>query len=82
MKRHNLKREKTCMVGDRLDTDILFGQNGNLKTLVVFTGEYNLVFKLNLSKGVAKPEDLTDPNNKIHPEFSINSLGDLHSLFK
>ena len=24
----NLKKEQICMVGDRLDTDIMFGKNG------------------------------------------------------
>lgn len=50
IERHNLKREKTCMVGDRLDTDILFGQNGDLKTLVVFTGKQTLIFDLNYGR--------------------------------
>lgn len=38
IKSHNLDRSRSIMVGDRLDTDILFGQNGSLKTLLVFTG--------------------------------------------
>lgn len=29
---------RCCMVGDRLDTDIAFGKNGGLKTLLVLTG--------------------------------------------
>ncbi|KAJ3074088.1 hypothetical protein HDU98_012116 [Podochytrium sp. JEL0797] len=34
----HLNRERTCLVGDRLDTDILFGKHGGLKTLLVLTG--------------------------------------------
>ena len=35
IKSKNLRPERTMMVGDRLDTDILFGKNGGLKTLLV-----------------------------------------------
>ncbi len=37
---YGLKRSQICMVGDRLDTDILFGKNGGLTTCLVLSGEY------------------------------------------
>jgi len=33
-----ISRERTTMVGDRLDTDIAFGYGGGVKTLLVFSG--------------------------------------------
>jgi ribonucleotide monophosphatase NagD (HAD superfamily) len=34
-----LQRSQICMVGDRLDTDILFGKNGGLATILCLSGE-------------------------------------------
>lgn len=33
-----VERKQICMVGDRLDTDILFGQDGGLSTMLVLSG--------------------------------------------
>lgn len=38
--RFGISKSQICMVGDRLDTDILFGQNGGCKTLLVLSGLY------------------------------------------
>ncbi|GMY18912.1 Phosphoglycolate phosphatase, partial [Fagus crenata] len=35
--RFGILKSQICMVGDRLDTDILFGQNGGCKTLLVLS---------------------------------------------
>jgi len=55
------------MVGDRLNTDIAFGQRGGLHTLLVYTG-------------VTRPEDISDPSQKVVPEYTISSIGELPSL--
>lgn len=39
--RFGIEKSQICMVGDRLDTDILFGQNGGCKTLLVLSGMTN-----------------------------------------
>lgn len=43
-------------VGDRLDTDILFGKNGGLSTCLVLSG-------------VTSEQTLNSPDNKIHPDY-------------
>ncbi|CAL9007805.1 unnamed protein product [Prunus brigantina] len=60
-------KSQICMVGDRLDTDILFGQNGGCKTLFVLAGNYTKVL-------------LQSPNNSIQPDFYMNKISDFLSL--
>lgn len=77
-------------VGDRLDTDILFGKNGGLTTLLVFTGGITLPFCDNLTlcldefptllllfPGVTDEETLLSPKNNIHPDYYTTQLSDL-----
>ncbi|KAI9190431.1 hypothetical protein H9P43_001865 [Blastocladiella emersonii ATCC 22665] len=61
---HHLDRARTCMIGDRLDTDIQFGINGGTKTLLVMSG-------------VTKHDKLVHPNNTVKPDFVVSSLAQL-----
>lgn len=66
--KHHFDPKKTVMVGDRLDTDIIFGNKGGCSTLLVLTG-------------VAKEVDLRpEANPPVLPDFIVNSLGDLAVL--
>lgn len=66
--KHHFDPKKTVMVGDRLDTDIIFGNKGGCSTLLVLTG-------------VAKEVDLRpEANPPVMPDFIVDSLGDLAVL--
>ncbi|PPR01234.1 hypothetical protein CVT24_005998 [Panaeolus cyanescens] len=63
--RINFDPSRTIMVGDRLNTDILFGQNGGLSTLVVFTG-------------ITTEDEIFGPYpSPIVPNYATKALGDL-----
>jgi len=58
-------RSRTCMIGDRLGTDIAFGIEGKLGgTLAVLTG-------------VSKKEEFLSNGAKIVPSAYVDKLGDL-----
>ena len=61
-KKFSLPPEKFIMVGDRLNTDILFGNNSLFNTLFVLSGECTL-------------EDLN--RSKARPSFVLDSLNDI-----
>ncbi len=61
-------RKKACMVGDRLDTDIRFGIEGNLGgTLAVLTG-------------VCKKEEWEAEGAEVVPAYYVESLSDLRGV--
>lgn len=68
-KKYNIPTAKMCMVGDRLDTDILFGQNAGCKTLLVLSG-------------VTNQSTLQDPSNHIQPDIYTNQISDILDLLK
>ncbi|CBI25739.3 unnamed protein product, partial [Vitis vinifera] len=63
LQKYHINTSKMCMVGDRLDTDILFGQNAGCKTLLVLSG-------------VTTQAILQDPSNKIQPDYYTSKLSD------
>ncbi|WCK54320.1 HAD-IIA family hydrolase [Aneurinibacillus sp. Ricciae_BoGa-3] len=62
LERLNLHSQRCLMVGDRLETDILFGINSGVKTALVLTG-------------VAGPDDVKKLS--IIPDYIISTMGDL-----
>jgi len=56
-------RKRICMVGDRLDTDILFGRDNGLQTCLTLSG-------------VTKEDKLLSDDNKIAPDSYVTSIVD------
>ncbi|KAL6309511.1 2-phosphoglycolate phosphatase [Sparassis latifolia] len=66
--KHDYDPKRTIMVGDRLNTDIEFGKNGGLATLLVLTG-------------IAKEAEVFGPNpSSTVPDYVTESLGDFRVL--
>lgn len=59
-----IEPSQMCMVGDRLDTDIMFGANGGLTTALVLSG-------------VTTEKELLSPENQIIPDYYMASLPEL-----
>ncbi|SCW03949.1 LAFE_0H02608g1_1 [Lachancea fermentati] len=68
VKAKNLDRSKCCMVGDRLNTDIRFGVEGQLGTLLVLTGIETEERVLNTA------------GDHPRPKYFAEKLGDLYEL--
>ena len=61
MRRYQVDRSRICMVGDRLDTDILFGQNNGLKSCLTLSG-------------VTTETKLLSAENEIKPDYYVDSI--------
>lgn len=59
--KYGMDRSRICMVGDRLDTDVLFGTDNGLKSLLVLSG-------------VTSEEKLLSPENSITPDFYADTI--------
>lgn len=64
LKQYNLNAKNTIMVGDRLDTDIKFGIDSGVSTLLTLTG-------------ITKKDTLFSSKNPIIPEYFIDSVSNL-----
>jgi phosphoglycolate phosphatase len=56
-------RSRICMVGDRLDTDVLFGTENGLQSILVLSG-------------VTSEEKLLHPDNTIVPDYYADTIND------
>ncbi|XP_046853265.1 glycerol-3-phosphate phosphatase-like [Xenia sp. Carnegie-2017] len=73
--KHDIDPEKTCMIGDNLDTDILFGNRCNTTTLLVLTGVSTL-------DDVQREQENCQFKNMKLPHFYIKSATHLYDLIK
>ncbi|KAH8486123.1 hypothetical protein H0E87_027555 [Populus deltoides] len=67
LQKFHINTSNMCMVGDRLNTDILFGQNAGCKTLLVLSG-------------VTTQTTLQDPSNRVQPDYYTSQVSDLLHL--
>jgi len=65
VEKYGCDRARICMVGDRLDTDILFGQNNGLLSCLTLSG-------------VTTETKLLSEENKIKPDYYVNSIADFY----
>lgn len=62
--KYGCQRDRICMVGDRLDTDILFGQNNGLVSCLTLSG-------------VTTEEKLLSAENQIKPDYYVGSIAEV-----
>ncbi|KAJ8299299.1 hypothetical protein KUTeg_023359 [Tegillarca granosa] len=73
-KLHNIDPEKSIMIGDRCDTDIGFGNNCGMSTLLVLTGASSL----DEVDGYTKSND--QDKKSLIPQYYTSKLGDFLNL--
>lgn len=61
--KYGYDRSRICMVGDRLDTDIVFGLDNGMKTILTLSG-------------VTTQDKLLSDDNKIKPDYYVDSIQD------
>lgn len=61
--KYKVEPARICMVGDRLDTDIVFGTDNGLSTVLTLSG-------------VTTKNKLMSEENKVKPDFYVDSIAD------
>ncbi|MFH1074577.1 MAG: phosphoglycolate/pyridoxal phosphate family phosphatase [Candidatus Firestonebacteria bacterium] len=69
LKQEKIEPEEAVVVGDRYDTDVLFGKNAGAKTVMVLTG-------------VTSKKEAEKYKGKDKPDYIIKSVCELKKLFK
>jgi ribonucleotide monophosphatase NagD (HAD superfamily) len=78
---HGLEAARSCMVGDRLDTDIAFAANCSLGySLAVLTGVTNEELILNYASKVKSENNNNSDEAKCLPDYYTSSLGSFVKL--
>lgn len=79
--KHELHRDrnKFLMIGDRLNTDILYGRRNNFQTLLVGTGVHQLSDVQEIIEKVKRNEGDVESANMI-PEYYISALKNLFKI--
>lgn len=72
--------KKILMIGDRLNTDILFGNNNNFQTLLVETGVHKIDKVKDIIDRINEGDDDVELKKQV-PDFYISALGDLFNNY-
>lgn len=72
--------QRYLMIGDRLNTDILFGKNNNFQTLLVETGVHKLDKVQEIFNELENGAKDVELENQI-PDFYVSALGDLFNNY-
>lgn len=73
--------KRFLMIGDRLNTDILFGKNNNLQTLLVETGVHKLDKVQEIVRELENGAIDADLENQI-PDYYLSALGDIFNNYE
>lgn len=79
-----INNEKTLMIGDRIDVDIVFGKNCGMKTLLVESGMNKMKDVKEVMEEIERKgdgEDVRELKKKI-PDFYASGLEDLFKILK